>query len=163
MLEWERRIQVQREMAAALDPAVGNEEAAALAAEVGRLKAREAELRQSLTQKQAELQRAVERREVVELRVRAQVSSPYRARGISIAARSANPKPEAVGQYSQGVYRTSVRVLNMSSIILYGLLLVCCLQVMQDQWGHGMAAVTVWPLYANFGDRQKASKHVWLL
>ncbi|KAK9915017.1 hypothetical protein WJX75_003675 [Coccomyxa subellipsoidea] len=68
VLEWERRIQLDREMALALDPAVGNEEAAALACEVGRLKTREAEVRQARAQKHAELQRAVERREVVELR-----------------------------------------------------------------------------------------------
>ena len=70
VLEWERRIQLQREMAAALDPAIGNEEAAALSAKVGRLKVREGEVRQARAQKQAELQRAVEKREVVELRVR---------------------------------------------------------------------------------------------
>jgi hypothetical protein len=76
VLEWERRIQLDREMALALDPAVGNEEAAELACEVGRLKTREAEVRQARAQKHAELQRAVERREVVELRVRAGVPFP---------------------------------------------------------------------------------------
>lgn len=79
VLEWERRIQLHREMALALDPAVGNEEAAALACEVGRLKTREAEVRQARAQKHAELQRAVERREVVELRVRAAFPSPVQA------------------------------------------------------------------------------------
>lgn len=38
VMEWERRIRLQREMALALDPTLGNAEAAALVAEVGRLR-----------------------------------------------------------------------------------------------------------------------------
>ncbi|CAL8468836.1 g8377 [Coccomyxa elongata] len=68
VMDWERSIQLHREMALALDPTVGNQEAAMLANEVGRLRAREGELRQVCHHKQAELQRAVDKREVVHLR-----------------------------------------------------------------------------------------------
>lgn len=68
-MEIERKIQLHQEMEKAIDPTVGNKEAAALAVEVGKLKAESSQLRKSQRQLQTDVLKAVAKREVIELKV----------------------------------------------------------------------------------------------